>query len=91
MTKPIKDETEVLKRRVIIFETKIAEEKEAIRTGKAGPGNPTEITSILGETRRERLGRWESTAKDLKRTIDQEARSSARAQQKVGPVLVAKP
>jgi hypothetical protein len=61
--------TEILIRRRLIFEQKIAEEKLAMRAGSFGPGNPAECAFIAGESRRERLSRWESTVIAIDRVI----------------------
>jgi len=61
--------TDVLIRRKLIFEQKIAEERIAMRAGSFGPGNPIECAFITGESRRERLTRWESTVIAIDRVI----------------------
>jgi hypothetical protein len=61
--------TEVLLRRKLIFEQKIVEERRAMRAGSFGPGNPVECAFIVGESRRERLIRWESTVIAINRVI----------------------
>jgi hypothetical protein len=60
---------EVLFRRKLIFEQKIVEERQAIRTGSFGPGNPAECAFVVGESRRQRLSRWESVANALERAL----------------------
>jgi hypothetical protein len=62
-------ELEVLQRRQVIFESKIAEERLAMRAGSMGPGNPVDIPTILGETRKDRLHRWELSVMAIKRVI----------------------
>jgi hypothetical protein len=61
--------TEVLLRRKLIFEQKIVEERMAMRAGSFGPGNPLECPFIVGESRRKRLSRWESTVIAIDRVI----------------------
>jgi hypothetical protein len=61
--------TEVLLRRKLTFEQKIVEERRAMRAGSFGPGNPRECPFIVGESRRERLRRWEATVITIDRVI----------------------
>jgi len=63
-------ELQVLDSRLIVLETKIAEERIAMSLGTFGPsGNPLESPAVSGETRIERISRWEDIAKAIKRSI----------------------
>jgi hypothetical protein len=62
-------EIEVLQLRIAVFETKIAEERAALGAGSFGPGNPTECPTEEGESRRERLKRWETTLAGIRRVL----------------------
>jgi hypothetical protein len=64
-----KTDIEVLQSRKLVFETKVAQERVAIRSGSRDPGDPVECPSVPGETRRARLLRWEDTAKALNRVV----------------------
>lgn len=62
-------EVEVLQFRIGIFEAKIAEERAALGTGRHGPGDPAECPTKAGESRRERLVRWEATLASIRRVL----------------------
>jgi hypothetical protein len=69
MTYSVLSELEVLQLRQSLFELKITEEKVAIHSGGRGPGKPKECPHVPGESRVDRLRRWEATARALRRVI----------------------
>jgi hypothetical protein len=62
-------EIEVLQLRIAVFETKIAEERAALGAGRFGPGDPAECPIEEGESRRDRLKRWETTLSGIRRVL----------------------
>jgi hypothetical protein len=64
-------EIEVLQQRIAIFEVKIAEERLALLKDGSGSGNPAECSTEAGESRRDRLKRWEATLVAIRRVLAQ--------------------
>jgi hypothetical protein len=64
-------EIEVLQQRITTFEVRIAEERSVLLKGGSGPGNPAECPTEAGESRRDRLKRWEATLVAIRRVVAQ--------------------